>query len=60
MCAAGAAILNQWAERRYDALMPRTANRPLPTGRILPGKPWHWGCWRQFAGGFICCISSMH
>jgi protoheme IX farnesyltransferase len=35
-CAAGAAILNQLIERRYDALMPRTARRPLPTGRVSP------------------------
>jgi len=38
LCAAGAAILNQYAERRYDALMPRTAGRPLPTGRVAPNQ----------------------
>jgi protoheme IX farnesyltransferase len=35
-CAAAASILNQVVERRYDALMPRTAHRPLPTGRVSP------------------------
>jgi heme o synthase len=34
LCAASASILNQVVERRYDALMPRTAHRPLPTGRV--------------------------
>ncbi len=34
MCAAAASILNQVIERRYDGLMVRTANRPLPTRRI--------------------------
>src|SRR5271154_3134562 len=34
LCAASAAILNQLMEKRYDARMVRTANRPLPTGRI--------------------------
>jgi heme o synthase len=34
LCAAAASILNQVVERRYDALMPRTAHRPLPTGRV--------------------------
>jgi protoheme IX farnesyltransferase len=38
LCAAGAAILNQYAERRYDALMPRTAGRPLPMGRVSPNS----------------------
>src|SRR5262249_24592349 len=31
---AAASILNQWYERRTDAVMHRTANRPLPTGRL--------------------------
>lgn len=34
LCAASAAILNQLLEKRFDARMERTANRPLPTGRI--------------------------
>ncbi|WP_188763226.1 heme o synthase [Sandarakinorhabdus glacialis] len=37
--AAGAAgALNQWYEADIDALMKRTANRPLPAGRINPGE----------------------
>jgi len=35
LCAAGAAALNQWWERDYDALMKRTSDRPLPAGRML-------------------------
>ena len=34
--AAGAAALNQWWERRADALMLRTKSRPLPAGRMSP------------------------
>jgi protoheme IX farnesyltransferase len=32
--AAGAAALNQWWERRADALMNRTKSRPVPAGRM--------------------------
>ena len=34
--AAGAAALNQWWERRLDALMHRTKMRPVPAGRMRP------------------------
>jgi heme o synthase len=34
--AAGTAALNQWWERRADALMRRTRMRPIPAGRIRP------------------------
>lgn len=36
LAAAGASVLNQYVERDYDLLMRRTANRPLPTGRVSP------------------------
>jgi len=38
LTAASASVLNQHVERGYDALMPRTRNRPLPGGRIAPGE----------------------
>ena len=31
-----AGVLNQFIERKYDALMKRTEQRPLPAGRIQP------------------------
>ncbi len=34
--AAGAAALNQWWERKFDALMHRTRTRPVPAGRMRP------------------------
>ena len=34
--AAGAAALNQWWERKVDALMHRTRDRPVPGGRMRP------------------------
>ena len=34
LSAAGAAALNQWWEREFDARMKRTRDRPLPAGRM--------------------------
>lgn len=36
LVASGAAALNQFLEREYDARMRRTASRPLPSGRLQP------------------------
>lgn len=38
LVAAAAATLNEWIERDLDARMIRTAQRPLPTGRISPDE----------------------
>lgn len=36
LLSSGAAALNQYTERKSDALMARTAGRPLPSGRMTP------------------------
>lgn len=36
LVASGAAALNQFLEREHDAKMPRTEDRPLPSGRMQP------------------------
>lgn len=38
LLSSGAAALNQYTERKSDALMGRTAGRPLPSGRMTPGS----------------------
>lgn len=43
LVAAGASTLNQWAERRHDALMRRTVRRPLPAGRLGPRESLVFG-----------------
>lgn len=39
----GASALNCWYERHTDALMRRTRNRPIPSGRLAPGLALAWG-----------------
>ena len=36
LLSSGIATINQYMERDLDALMRRTANRPLPSGKLLP------------------------
>jgi heme o synthase len=43
LVAAGASTLNMLLERRTDALMRRTQNRPLPAGRLRPLEALAWG-----------------
>ena len=38
LVAASCSALNQWWERDSDRLMVRTANRALPSGRLLPKR----------------------
>lgn len=41
--AAGANALNQWSERARDACMERTADRPIPSGRVSPTTAFRLG-----------------
>jgi protoheme IX farnesyltransferase len=43
LLSSGIATINQYLERDLDALMRRTANRPLPTGRLLPWEALAFG-----------------
>src|SRR5437764_11618359 len=36
LSAGGAGAINHWFDRDLDAVMTRTANRPLPAGRVAP------------------------
>ena len=38
LIASGTAALNQWYESEADAKMHRTRERPIPSGRMLPGR----------------------
>jgi len=49
---AGAAVLNQVIERRHDAKMTRTKNRPIVIGKIGPMNALIFGAFLSF-GGFV-------
>jgi len=50
LTAASAAVLNQVIEREHDKLMPRTHNRPMPTGRISVSEAMVYGISLGIAG----------
>lgn len=41
--AGASGALNMWYDADIDAVMTRTASRPVPTGRILPGEALSFG-----------------
>lgn len=53
LVASGTATLNEYMERGYDALMRRTAKRPLPAGRIKPHEALVFGLFLSAAGALI-------
>lgn len=50
LSAGGAAALNQWMERRTDALMRRTKDRPIPSGQVTPALAFFWGIGLSIVG----------
>src|SRR4051794_32828100 len=56
LAAAGASVLNQLMERHFDAQMPRTADRPLPAGRIRPIEACLFGLALAVAGIAVLAI----
>ena len=50
LIASGTAALNQWYERDADRLMRRTAQRPLPTGRVSANGALGFGILLSVAG----------
>ncbi len=57
LTAGGANTFNQWFDRDIDALMDRTANRPLPAAVL---QPWHalaWSVILATAGGIQLALT---
>jgi protoheme IX farnesyltransferase len=44
LSAGGAGAVNHWFDRDIDARMTRTANRPVPSGRVSPHAALAFGC----------------
>lgn len=59
LLSAGAAALNQYTERRSDALMARTAGRPLPSGRMTPGSAIWTALLLLVSGSLLLGISGL-
>jgi heme o synthase len=57
--AAGVAALNQWMECETDAVMKRTADRPLPSGRVAPGSAFVLG-WALCAAGLAVLFAKVN
>jgi heme o synthase len=57
LVASGTATLNQWMERGWDGQMRRTANRPLPSGRVTPREAFWFGMMLSIAGGLFLAIT---
>lgn len=60
LVAAGASALNQWMERKTDARMKRTANRPLPAGRLHPAEAFGFGALLGIGGTAYLALTLPH
>src|SRR5215469_7243875 len=50
LIASGTAALNQWYERDADRKMRRTADRPLPSGKLTSNRAFAFGVALSIAG----------
>ncbi|WP_294171735.1 heme o synthase [uncultured Sphingomonas sp.] len=58
--AGGAAALNQWYEADLDAKMKRTADRPLPAGRLSRDTALHFGIGLSAASVMLMDLAANH
>ena len=57
LTAGGANTFNQWFDRDIDAIMDRTADRPLPAGVIQPWQALVWGFLLAALGGIQLALT---
>src|SRR5579859_3820444 len=58
LIAAGTSALNHYFERNTDALMRRTASRPLPSGQLQPREVLLFGATLLLAGTLYLLLAS--
>jgi protoheme IX farnesyltransferase len=58
LIAAGTSALNHYIERDTDALMRRTASRPLPSGQLQPREALWFGAGLLFFGTLYLALAS--
>jgi protoheme IX farnesyltransferase len=59
LAAGGVAALNQWLEADVDALMRRTRNRPIPSGKLTTGSAFVLG-WAMCLGGLALLYAEVN
>src|SRR5580704_6029195 len=67
LVAGGTAALNQYVERDMDAVMRRTASRPLPSGQLTPREVLNFGfttivfgtVWLALAVNWLACLVAL-
>ncbi len=59
LAAGGVAALNQWMESDTDAQMKRTADRPIPTGKVATGSAFVLG-WLMCVGALFLLFAQVH
>ena len=57
LVAGGTAALNHYAERAHDGKMRRTANRPLPAGRLTPKAVLRFGILLSVVGTIYLAVN---
>jgi len=56
----GCSGINQIQEARTDAIMDRTRNRPIPSGRLDVSWAWFWACLMVLAGFYFLASIENH
>jgi protoheme IX farnesyltransferase len=57
MAAGGSGAINQYIDRLDDERMQRTANRPIPSGRLTPGEGLAFGLAISLASFFLLTVT---